>query len=280
MRTHAALPWAVPGSTGGFRVFLAGRDEFGRSNIGTIDLDDGMRYVPGSERCVLEPGALGAFDDCGVMNACLVGEEGARRLYYVGMTTGCTVPFRSFTGLAVEQGDASFLRFSRSPILERDPVDPFLTAASFVLRIDERWMMWYTSGVRWTVENGAPKHYYHIKYAHSVDGIHWQRDGLVCIDFRPGEYAIARPFVSYDGTRFKMWYSFRGERYRIGYAESADGLTWERMDERAGIEPSPEGWDSEMICYASIFESAGEQYMLYNGNGYGRTGFGIAVRID
>jgi len=31
------------------------------------------------------------------------------------------------------------------------------------------------------------------------------------------------------------------------------------------------------ICYPYVFDHAGSRYMLYNGNGYGRTGFGIAI---
>jgi hypothetical protein len=38
-----------------------------------------------------------------------------------------------------------------------------------------------------------------------------------------------------------------------------------------------DGWDSEMIEYPFVFEHDGLRYMLYNGNGYGRSGFGLAV---
>jgi hypothetical protein len=74
-----------------------------------------------------------------------------------------------------------------------------------------------------------------------------------------------------------MWYSYRGESYRIGYAESHDGIQWTRRDEEAGIEVSDGGWDSEMICYPCVFDHEGQRYMLYNGNGYGKTGIGLAV---
>jgi predicted GH43/DUF377 family glycosyl hydrolase len=74
-----------------------------------------------------------------------------------------------------------------------------------------------------------------------------------------------------------MWYSYRGESYRIGYAESEDGIHFNRMDEKVGIDVSETGWDSEMICYPHVFEHNGEKYMLYNGNGYGKTGIGLAV---
>ena len=75
-----------------------------------------------------------------------------------------------------------------------------------------------------------------------------------------------------------MWYSYRGEKYRIGYAESEDGIVWTRKDNESGIGVSSEGWDSEMIDYPVVFKHKDDVYMLYCGNGYGKTGFGLAVR--
>jgi hypothetical protein len=138
--------------------------------------------------------------------------------------------------------------------------------------------MWYISGVKWEREGGNPKHYYHIKYAESRDGYEWKRKGLVCIDFKSKEeYAIARPCVIKEKGYYEMWYSYRGENYKMGYAKSKDGLRWERKDEEAGIDVSESGWDSEMIEYPFVFDHKGERYMLYNGNGFGKTGIGLAV---
>lgn len=48
----------------------------------------------------------------------------------------------------------------------------------------------------------------------------------------------------------------------------------------AWIDVSSSGWDSEMIEYPFAFHHSGALYMLYNGNGYGKTGFGLAVRDE
>ena len=124
--------------------------------------------------------------------------------------------------------------------------------------------MWHVSGVKWTLENGLPKHHYHVKYAESADGVQWKRTGVVCIDFASAdEYAIGRPHVLKDSDGvYRMWYSYRGDRYRIGYAESADGIAWDRKDDLAGIERSPAGWDADMIEYPMVFDTAGRRYML------------------
>jgi hypothetical protein len=189
------------------------------------------------------------------------------------------VPFYFYIGLAVSEDGQTYRKYSIAPILERSEVDPYLTASPWVLVENDVWRMWYVSGVKWTVERGRPTHYYHVRYAESLDGVRWRRSGIVCIDFiSSAEHAISRPCVLKDGDgRYRMWYSYRGEAYRIGYAESADGLTWERRDEDAGIHPSLVGWDSEMIEYPVVFDHAGKRYMLYNGNGFGKTGVGLAV---
>ena len=138
--------------------------------------------------------------------------------------------------------------------------------------------MWYVSGTEWQVTAAGPRHRYHIKYAESRDGARWDRRGLVCIDYQsPDEYAFGRPCVIKDADRYRMWYSRRGESYRMGYAESRDGIVWSREDERCVLDvSSDQGWDAEMVAYPVVADVAGERFMLYNGNGYGRTGIGLA----
>jgi hypothetical protein len=68
--------------------------------------------------------------------------------------------------------------------------------------------------------------------------------------------------------------------YRLGYARSTDRATWQRDDRQRGIDVSDEGWDSEMLCYPHVFRCEGRVYMLYNGNAFGRDGFGVAVLED
>lgn len=283
MVSHAALPFAVPLDEENVRVYCAGRDAQGRGQIGCVNFSllDPARSAVVSAKPVLRIGPLGAFDDRGVLTACIAQGADRRYLYFTGVMLGQTVPFYYSIGLAVENGAPDgFDRVSAAPILDRSAVDPYLTASPFVTYDDGRWRMWYISGLRWAMENGAPKHYYHIRYAESDDGIAWRREGRVAIDFGPGEYAIARPSILRDTGLYRMWYCYRGESYRIGYAESADGVEWTRKDAEAGIDVSAGGWDCEMICYPHVFRHGGELYMIYNGNGYGKSGFGLARALQ
>jgi hypothetical protein len=262
------------------RVYVAGRNADNLSQVGCFVLDLATsRVVEVAERPVLGLGALGTFDDSAVLPTCVVTRDGRTYLYYTGWMQGRRVPYYASVGLAVsDDGGRSFTRVSRGPLLERDDVDPYMTASAWVLVDDGRWRMWYLSNTVWTLEAGEPQPRYHIRYAESEDGLHWRRDGTVCIDFKDeSEYAIARPCVVRDGDFYRMWYSYRGAAYRIGYAESDDGVKWTRRDDRAGIDISSDGWDSEMLEYAVVFTHRGRRHMLYNGNEFGRTGVGLAV---
>ena len=280
LHSHAALP-VVDQIDTGYRVYFSSRDTRGRAQVGYFETGptfDAVTRV--SERPVIGLGPLGAFDDSGVTTSWIVNHDNKKYHYYSGWSLGVSVPFYFFIGLAIsEDGGETYRRVSPSPILERNEVDPYLTASPCVLVEDGRWRMWYVSGTGWEMKNERPQHRYHIKYAESQDGIEWKREGFVCIDYKSeDEYAISRPCVLKDGDLYRMWYASRGSSYRIGYAESVDGLNWTRKDDESGIDVSASGWDSEMVAYPYVLEHEGDYYMLYNGNDYGKTGIGYAVR--
>lgn len=269
MRTHAALPAAVPRGDH-HRIYLSGRDERNRARIGWIDADlPSRRVLAVAAEPVLDLGALGAFDDSGVTMSCVVAHAGREYLYYTGWSLGVTVPFYFYVGLAIGDGDR-FTRVSEAPILERNAVDPYLTASPWVLVEDGVWRMWYVSCCRWELVDGKPRHYYHIRYAQSTDGVAWTRSGHVCLDFAGDEYAFARPCVVREGGRYRMWTCVRGDAYRLIYAESPDGLTWTR-----GADPQVprSGFDQGMQCYPAV---TSDGFLLYNGDGYGASGLGVA----
>lgn len=280
MRSHAAVPIAE--NIGGdlFRVYFSSRDSSNRSftSFVIMDIAKPTEILGISATPVLSPGDLGEFDDSGAMATWHVRKADANFLYYIGWNLGVTVPFRNSIGLAIGDDEGRYIRYAKGPIVDRTVAEPHFCASCCVLPRDDFWRMWYLSCTGWFLVNNKPRHRYHIKYAESDDGIHWRRNGLVAIDYaNDDEFAISRPSVICDPNTWRMWYSYRGNAYRIGYAESGNGLDWIRLDSLAGISSSTTGWDSEMIEYPFVFDHKGQRYMLYNGNGYGKTGFGIAV---
>jgi hypothetical protein len=281
MRSYAAVPVAQCVENDLFRIYFSARDEQNRSrtfsllwNAARPDEVFDVESTP-----FLDIGETGAFDDSGAMLTWITDTAAKDKLYYyIGWNLGVTVPFRNALGVALVRESRVVKRYS-GPTLDRALDEPHFIGSACVLRDESGvYRNWYLSCVGWDRVNGKLLHRYHIKYAESDDGLHWRRTGRVAIDFaHPGEFAISRPSVVRDRDSYRMWYSYRGEQYRIGYAESADGIAWERRDADAGIVPSSDGWDGKAIAYPHVFDHKGTRFMLYNGNDYGRTGFGIAV---
>lgn len=280
MQTHAAVP--VAENIGGdlFKIYFSSRDGLNRSYTGyvIIDINNPACCLEISCDPILSPGLLGQFDDSGAMATWVTTYKNINYLYFIGWNLGVTVPFRNSIGLAISQKGGKYAKYLNGPILDRSLTEPHFVASCCVLPDSDIWRMWYLSCTGWDIKNGVPEHRYHIKYAESENGIQWTRRGEISIDYADdNEYAISRPSVLRDGDIWKMWFSHRGKAYRIGYAESTNGRDWRRLDNQVGINVSIDGWDSEMIEYPFVFDHKGSRYMLYNGNGYGKTGFGLAI---
>jgi hypothetical protein len=186
---------------------------------------------------------------------------------------------RLFSGLATAYDGSPFARHAPVPILDRTAAEPYSRSAPCVLRDTDGYRMWYWSCTHWTTDDQGVRYNTVIRHARSHDGVAWT-PGETCLAPDAADYALGRPWVLKDGPLYRMWYSIRSHGripYRIGYAESAEGLAWIRKDSEVGIAPSASGWDSEMICHPCVVDVDGARVMLYNGNGHGRDGFGCAV---
>jgi hypothetical protein len=287
MLSHASIPVPDLIDDKRLRIYFGTRDGEGRSHIGYIDVDAGnpKKILAISDRPLLPLGQLGTFDDSGIMPSWIVTSNSRKFFYYIGWNPQITVSYRLSIGLAVSDGQ-EFVKYSDGPICDRSIDEPFFNTAPCVLIDRDRWRMWYISCTGWEFISGRAEPHYHVKYAESGDGIHWHKTGRVCIDYDDFASAIGRPCVFRNAGKYNMLYSYRSVRdyrvdskqsYRLGYAESNDGLTWTRKDTEVGIYRSESGWDSQMMEYCSIYEHKGRRFLFYNGNGFGETGFGYAV---
>lgn len=290
--SHAQLPVVDQISEEVLRVYFGTRDASSRTVTTYIEVEaanpHNVLYV--HDKPVLGLGKLGCFDDNGAMPSWIINNGKQKYLYYIGWNTGVSVSYRNSIGLAVSNDDGqTFTRLYEGPIVDRSATEPHFCGASCVIKDNGMFRMWYLNAVRWEVFDGRAEPVYHIKYAESANGIHWDRRGIVSLELKSfKEGGLTRPCVVMEEGRYKMWYCYRGIKdyrvnpsnsYRIGYAESLDGIHWDRMDERAGIDVSENGWDSEMVTYAHVYKYKGNKYMMYNGNGFGRSGIGYAALV-
>lgn len=284
MLTHAMCPTPEVLNDKSIRIYFSGRNKKNQSVIGFIDLifDNFPKKfkVKYYSKPILYPGPLGTFDDNGVTPTCLIKNKRKKYLYYVGWNQGTNVRMHLFGGLAIKKNNFNnFYRYSNAPIIERNKINPYLNTAPFIIKIKNKWVMYYVAGQGW-LHKDLPR--YNIQIATSKNLLDWKRDGKIAINFKDkNEMALARPWVIKIQNKYYMWFSaknnwLKGSNYKICCAVSKNGFKWKRINKFA-IKKSKIGWDSQMVEYVSIVKFNKKLLMFYNGNNFGKNGFGMAV---
>lgn len=280
--SFSSVPFVNSITKNHIEIYFSSRDNSNKSHLlsATFNINNNFSLLEFNPTPLLSPGGLGEFDEHGVMGCHSMDIEGSKYLYYIGWNLGVTTPFRNSIGLAKYSNNQWVKKF-KGPLLDRSIYDACFVASNDIIKIKDQYVMYYLSCDSWENINDKLTHKYNIKIATSLDGIKWERNGDIAIDYQNSyEYAFSTPRVIKDLDTYKMWYSYRASKenntYRIGYSESLDGFNWVRKDCVQSLTPSIQGWDSEMVCYPFIFKLDNSIYMLYNGNQYGQTGIGLA----
>lgn len=242
---------------------------------------------------VISDGTLGCYDEHGIFPFSPVKYNDSIYAYISGCSRRKSVSVDTGIGLAIsiDKYGNKFERLGNGPVVTSSLFEPFMVLDGFVKEYNGYLHMWYIYGTEWNVfrENEEPDRTYKIGHAKSSDGINWVKDGIQIIPDKFEYESQALPTVIYANNKYHMFFSYRHSydfrtnskrSYRIGYAYSKDLISWTRNDELVGIDVSDEGWDSEMMCYPNVFEMDKSIYLLYNGNEFGKHGFGIAKLIE
>lgn len=294
-REFAQAPQALV-RDGYIRLYFSTRQRDGStgkylSHIAYADFDNTLRNVIGvSQHTIIPLGDRGTFDEHGIFPISPVERDNHILAFTCGWSRRVSVSVETAVGLAISSDDGrTFKKVGNGPVMGPSLREPCLVGDAFVRVYEGVFHMWYIFGTGWKIyaSGTAPDRIYKIAHAVSTDGKSWAREGQPIIpDVSGSEECQALPTVLKIGNRYHMYFCYRqpsdfrknkDRAYRLGYAFSDDLKSWTRADTQAGIGVSEQGWDSEMMCYPHIFQSAANVYLLYNGNEFGRHGFGLAI---
>lgn len=262
------------------------------SHIAFVDMRKNLLdVIRVSDRTVIPLGGLGCFDEHGIFPMSVMRHGDAVYGYTCGWNRRVSVSVDTAIGLAISRdGGLTFQRIGPGPVLAASLHEPCLVGDGFVKVINGVFHVWYIFGTGWKryAPDAAPDRTYKIGHATSNDGIEWvKEEARQIIPDRLGpDESQALPTVVGIGKRHHMFFCYResfdfrkvkGRGYRIGHAWSDDLTTWTRDDDHPLLEGTPGEWDSDMQCYPHVFECDGKIHLLYNGNEFGRHGFGLAT---
>lgn len=279
------------------RIFFTTRDRDGagmfKSHPAFVDMDLGMQQVLRvSGKPLVELGERGCFDEHGIFPISPVRVGQQIWAYTTGWTRRKSVSTDSGIGLAIsDDGGETFTKYGHGPVLGPSLHEPFLVSDGFVLQDEGRFHMWYIFGKRWirANEDSTPDRVYKIAHATSDDGRRWTPTGRpVIADWLDNDECQALPAVVRHDGRWLMVFCYRhatdfrinpARGYRLGCATSSDLFSWVRSDLSLTGDSELPGWDSDMQCYPHLVQVGERLCLLYNGNQFGRYGFGLAQLI-
>lgn len=261
------------------------------SHIAFVDMRKNLRdVIRVSDQTVIPLGELGCFDEHGIFPMSVMRYGDAVYGYVCGWNRRVSVSVDTAIGLAISHDDGlTFQRLGNGPVLAASLHEPCLVGDGFVKVIEGVFHMWYIFGTGWKryEQDAAPDRTYKIGHATSRNGVDWVKEEahqIIPDKLGPDESQALPTVIAIDG-RYHMFFCYRqsfdfrlnsGRGYRIGHAFSDDLLNWTRDDEHPSLDVTPGDWDSDMLCYPHVFECNDKVYLLYNGNEFGRYGFGLA----
>ena len=259
-------------------------------SIGYIDVDrkNPSNVLKINKSAVLTHGVFGSFDEFGQMPADIIKVgENKYYMYFTGWSRGISTPYITTIGLAVSKDNCkTFKKIFNGPILGINKFDPILVNGPSVIKVDDTFHMFYSSATKWIEIDGRKEVFYYVKKATSKNGIDWIVNNDFCIETIIDDEVQNAPRVSLVNDEYHMWFcyrkgiNFRNEidaGYRLGLATSKDLINWKRIPENSiGIKKSESGWDSEMMCYPYMICDKSKYLLFYNGNYFGKVGFGYA----
>ena len=261
------------------------------SHIAFVDMQKNLRDVIRiSDKTVIQLGDLGCFDEHGIFPMTVLRHDDTIYGYTCGWNRRVSVSVDTAIGLAISHDQGlTFQRIGNGPVLAASLHEPCLVGDGFVKVIGGVFHMWYIFGSGWKLfsPGAAPDRTYKIGHAVSSDGISWVKEEArqIISDRLGADESQALPGVIEIDGRYHMFFCYRqsfdfrinkDRSYRIGHAWSDDLTNWVRSDEHLQLAVTPDDWDSDMLCYPHVFECDDSVYMLYNGNDFGRYGFGLA----
>lgn len=282
MHSHAMLPTPLV-LEDRICVYFAACDADSRGRVFRIDLDrdEPRRILKLGQMPALDLGPPGGFDADGVNPSQVLACDGRLLLYYIGWKRGSAeVPYTLFAGLAESaDGGLSFHRQGCGQILHAAPEEPFFRTAPFVFSTPAGWDMLYIGGgAFFEGKEGKRLPTYSLCHTRSADCRSWGAPPLAAL-FSPdpgrGEIGFGRPVLWQEGDDMTLLVSRRTQE---GYTQrqarvEAGELRWDDV-----LVGAAEEWESRMTAFAAPCRAGEWEYLFYNGNQFGRDGFGVARR--
>jgi predicted GH43/DUF377 family glycosyl hydrolase len=213
---------------------------------------------------LLEPGPEGSWDSVDTLNPSVVRFQNR----YLNLYSGFDGKTWS-TGLATSSDGLVWRKHPNNPLLrpEQDWEEDYIAANGSTVVRGADLLHWYQAG---------PRNQTRIGFAHSADGMTWERWSAAVLDYGPvgswDEAGLGDPYAIACGEWIYLYYLGQNRRgvQRLGLARSRDGVHWQKSHLNPLLEPGGAGeFDERGLGEPAVFFADGSFWMIYVGRDAG-----------
>ena len=279
-RSHVMLPTPLV-MADRVRVFYASCDEHLRGRVFFADFatEPPFALLATNPKPVFDVGPVGSFDCDGVNPSQVLETNEGLALLYIGWRRGpAAEPYTLFAGLAWSRDCGMSFARRPEPILPPRPGERLFRTAPFIDRDEKGYRLFYIGGDTFVDGDfGRRTPVYSLMEQRGDSLLKWDGPArpLMSPDLAAGEVGFGRPVVTPDR---RLMVSLRTRAgYRL-FETDLDFLPQSRSVLTPVIPPPFEAWEAEMTCFGAPCVVGANELLFYNGDGYGRTGMGLAWR--
>lgn len=228
---------------------------------------------------VVKKGDPPSYDFINVADCWVLFDEGKYKMWYTaGGAVAPNPDFHNSIAYATSDDGINWVKYDNNPVLDISP-DAWdsLGIETVTVIVDDsapaafRYKLWYAGQT-------FNDYRYEIGYAYSPDGINWTKQpGAVLTVGSATEWDncfLEGPTVIKEDGQYKMWYAgfdceVNGQstdgKVNIGYATSADGITWTKHANNPVFTTTTSAWDAVTVQDPTVIKHNGLYHMWYGG---------------
>ena len=237
--------------------------------VGYASSIDGLTWTKYNNNPIMIPDLGMGWDNAGISGPSVIYDEGIYKMWYTGVSNSIYQ-----IGYATSTDGISWTKYISNPVLTPDlSIQWEMTSVKqpSVFKTNGQYIMYY-SGRGATGSNNK----YQIGRAVSNNGTDWIKETANPI-LTPGSYPawddvyVMDPCVTFNGQEYMMWYvGVSGSISQIGYATSADGITWSKSNQNPVVSPDPTNpWEEVLVTSPNVLQGFNEYVMYFAGKGLG-----------
>ncbi len=268
-----------------YHILYADRDsQINKSFTKYAIFDEEFNLIKSIDKPFYKPDRVGFFDSDGAMPSQFIELNNKLYLTFNGWNalSNCYLNAVGLIEIAFENDEMIFVNVSPTPFLGRNIDNPSSAVVPWITYDNDLFHVIYIGTNEWVNVNGKNEPLYYLKYANgkNLESIRTKNHQIIQdiekneVYSRPSYFTIDEYQILSFSSRLINDFRDGENSYRIQFAISKKG-DYENWERKNFVFLPNLDWCNKQTCYSHFLENKNEILMFFNGNSFGKSGFGV-----